>query len=113
MKGAQQIFTRNLKILLARKELTRKDLSLALQIPYSTVEGWYQGKTYPRARALDKLAEFFEVDISIFLRNPDDIELPFRANNKSVPDFDKLSFENRKKVIEYVQFLRSKEISHD
>lgn len=114
MKGTQQIFTRNLKILLARNELTRKDLSLALKIPYSTVEGWYKGKTYPRASALDKLADFFEVDVSMFLCDPDNtIEQSNKSHDKNAPDFDKLNRENRKKVIEYIQFLRLKELNNE
>ena len=112
MKGAQQIFTRNFKILLARIGLTRKDLSLALNIPYSTVEGWYKGKTYPRAQALDKLADFFEVDINTFLCDPDGFDKTFFLKN-NVPEFEKLNFENKKRVIEYIQFLRSKEIANN
>ena len=43
---------------------TREEVSKAIDVPYGTVSNWLEGKNFPRAKALEKLADYFDVSVS-------------------------------------------------
>jgi len=53
-----------LKSYLDDKDMTREELGQAIGVPYTTVASWMQGKSYPRAKTMEKLADYFGVTIS-------------------------------------------------
>ena len=57
----KHIFSINLKRLMERKGVTRKDVADALGVSYFTVTDWVNGKKYPRMDKVELLANFFGV----------------------------------------------------
>jgi repressor LexA len=58
------IFSKNLNALMNRTGVNVSDLSDKTGIPYSTVNDWKNGKKMPRGGNLQKLADFFHVNLS-------------------------------------------------
>ena len=55
------IFARNLKNLMDANQISRRDLSEALNISYHTITDWVKGKKYPRMDKVEILANYFGV----------------------------------------------------
>lgn len=55
------IFSRNLKRLMDKKQVSRKDIADYLGISYFTVSDWVNGKKYPRMDKVELLAKYFGV----------------------------------------------------
>ena len=58
------IFSKNLNALMNRTGMNVSDVSDKTGIPYSTVNDWKNGKKMPRGGSLQKLADFFHVNLS-------------------------------------------------
>ena len=54
------IFARNLKNLMDANQISRRDLSEALNISYHTITDWVKGKKYPRMDKVEILANYFK-----------------------------------------------------
>ena len=57
----KHIFSRNLKRLMDKKQVSRKDVADYLGISYFTVSDWVNGKKYPRMDKVERLAYYFGV----------------------------------------------------
>lgn len=64
---AKKIFSKNLNKLIKKNKITVMDLSEKLDISYSTVSDWKNGKKMPRGGSLQKLSDFFNVNLSTLL----------------------------------------------
>lgn len=89
--GNKRVLADNLNRLLQQKNMTRHDLSDALDIPYSTICAWANGTLYPRIDRIELMATFFGVSKSDLVEKPQDVmddllERAFRAR----PDMKKL-----------------------
>lgn len=58
------IFARNLSRLVAERGVEQQALAFALDVSPSIVSSWLSGKRFTRADMMDKLADYFHVDIS-------------------------------------------------
>lgn len=58
------IFSKNLNALMNRTGVNVSDVSDKTGIPYSTVNDWKNGKKMPRGGNLQKLADYFHVNLS-------------------------------------------------
>lgn len=67
--AAKEIFAHNLNDLMDKKGKSRKAVSAALNVPYTTVCDWANGKTMARADKLEQLAELFNVPIYTLLES--------------------------------------------
>lgn len=65
---ALQRISKRLRFLLSEKGMKQIELARELDIPTTTVSNWCKGKTFPRMEALLKLASYFHVPPSYFLR---------------------------------------------
>lgn len=63
------IFSNNLNKLMNQRKETVKDVSEKTGIAYSTVNDWKNGKKMARGGSLQKLADYFEVNISDLTSN--------------------------------------------
>jgi len=63
-KSINEIFINTLKELLAKNNMTRKELAEKLEIRPSTVSMWMNGGSMPRMELLDKIAELFHIPVS-------------------------------------------------
>ena len=59
-------FKTNLIGLLQRKNMTQKEMCLALGLQESVVSHWLTGRTQPNTKSIEKIARFFSVPVSYF-----------------------------------------------
>ena len=59
--GNKEIFARNLAFYIERSGRTQKELSLAWDVPTSTINNWVLGKTYPRMGKIELMANYFSI----------------------------------------------------
>lgn len=59
--GNKEIFARNLSYYIERSGRTQKELSLAWDVPTSTINNWVMGKTYPRMGKIELMANYFGI----------------------------------------------------
>lgn len=59
--GNKEVMANNIQYYLERKGKTRSQLCDAIDVPYTTMANWVQGKTYPRIDKIEKMANFFGV----------------------------------------------------
>ncbi|OFI45726.1 hypothetical protein BG262_06935 [Floricoccus penangensis] len=57
----KQILSRNLKRYLKKNKLNVKQFSSHINVKYTTVVDWVNGKTYPRMDKIDLMADFFNI----------------------------------------------------
>ena len=62
MLSQKQVFSSNLLYIMHKKSITRTQLSDQTGIPYTTLTNWLKCETYPRAKALTKLADYLQCD---------------------------------------------------
>lgn len=82
MNDLKNVFSSNLKKLMANHGESVADLASSIGIAYSTVSDWKNCKKMPRSGALQKLADHYHINASDLLedKTPDDNETPqFRA----------------------------------
>ena len=72
----KQVFANNLKYFLRKKGLKYKDFAEAINIKYTTVLDWVNGRTFPRIDKLDMIAKYFAVQKSELL----DEQMPTRIS---------------------------------
>jgi len=64
-ENAREIFRINLNRLMCEHHVDQADLVEALGITASTISDWVNGKKYPRVDTMQRLADFFEVPMSM------------------------------------------------
>ena len=66
-KGGETVGYEKLRYLMYLHNLTKADVIRATGITRPTLVNWERGRTMPRVKTLQILAEFFEVPVSYFL----------------------------------------------
>ena len=61
-KNIKEIFSQNILLLMQEKGLTRRGLCNELNIKYTTLCDWVNGRTIPRDDQLDRLGRFFDIE---------------------------------------------------
>jgi len=64
----QGLFSRRLKRLRGRNEVTMVELAEAIGMSQATISEWEKGNKFPRAGALQQLANFFDVPMDYFFK---------------------------------------------
>ena len=59
--GNKAILSRNLRRLMSDRDVTPKEVSKAICIPYTTVLSWVNAENYPRIDKIEMLAKYFGV----------------------------------------------------
>lgn len=59
--GNKAIMSRNLRRLMREKDVTPKEMSAKLDIPYTTLLSWMKADNYPRIDKIEAMADFFGV----------------------------------------------------
>lgn len=60
----REIFQKNLKKFLSMSGAKQVDVANAINVSHKTVSAWVNGRGYPRADVMEKLAMFFDVRLS-------------------------------------------------
>lgn len=86
MSDSKMVFSKNLKTLLEKKNLSQVELSKILGVSESSVGKWLLQKSMPRMTIIEKLAQYFQVDKTYFFKDINN-ELPelTEKNNKDFP----------------------------
>lgn len=86
MSDSKMVFSKNLKTLLEKKNLSQVELSKILGVSESSVGKWLLQKSIPRMTIIEKLAQYFQVDKTYFFKDTNN-ELPelTEKNNKDFP----------------------------
>ncbi len=71
--GNKEIMGNNIKRYLKKFNKSRTDLSNAIEVPYSTISDWINGVTYPRIDKIEMLANYFKIEKSDLVENPDSL----------------------------------------
>lgn len=82
---AKKIFSKNLNKLIQKHKITVMELSEKLDISYSTVSDWKNGKKMPRGGSLQKLSDFFNVNLSTLLEDNSTDSSEDNQNIKTLP----------------------------
>lgn len=106
----QDLFSRRLKSLREKQELTMVELADTIGMSQATISEWEKGNKFPRAGALQQLANYFDVPMEYFFKeniylNVNTISMPFYSLMKSLgwPPGEALDKED----IEYVKIPAS------
>ncbi len=75
MSESKMIFSKNLKLLIDKKNISQVELSKILGVSESSVGKWLLQKSMPRMTIIEKLAQYFQVDKTYFFKDNDD-DLP-------------------------------------
>jgi bifunctional S24 family peptidase/transcriptional regulator len=65
----KEVFALNLKHLIHQRSLNYKEFANAINIKYTTVLDWVNGRNFPRIEKLETIAKFFNVEKSSLLDN--------------------------------------------
>ena len=86
MSDSKMVFSKNLKTLLEKKNLSQVELSKILGVSESSVGKWLLQKSMPRMTIIEKLSQYFQVDKTYFFKDTNN-ELPelTEKNNKDFP----------------------------
>lgn len=82
MTESKVIFSKKLRALLDKKNITQVELSKILGVSESTVGKWLLQKSMPRMTIIEKLANYFQVDKTYFF-NDNDSDL---LNENNLPE---------------------------
>ena len=59
--GNKRVMSKNIKRLMEEKNVTAKEMSKALNIPYTTLLSWLKADNYPRIDKIEAMAFYFGV----------------------------------------------------
>lgn len=98
--GNKQIMADNIKRLLSSKGLNPRQLAIALDFKYTTVNDWVNAKTYPRIDKIEMLANFFNVSKSDLVENKN-AETPTTSPVQAI--YDQLTPPRQEKALTYLK----------
>lgn len=107
-----QLFHIRLKQLRKSKKIMSKELASILNLTAHTIQNYENGIREPKFDTLVTIAKYFNVSLDYLFGLTDDPVLreeELSEEWKIVGKIFLMSEENRKKVIEYIDFIRSKE----
>ena len=98
--GNKQIMADNIKRLLSAKGLNPRQLAIALDFKYTTVNDWVNAKTYPRIDKIEMLANFFNVSKSDLVENKNE-EMATTSPVQAI--YDQLTPPRQAKALTYLK----------
>ena len=74
MLGNKKIMGENIQYYMDKMGIDRKDFAKAIDVPYSSLTDWINGKTYPRIDKIERMANYFGISKADLVeeRNEDD-----------------------------------------
>ncbi len=113
---SKEVFSRNLNYYMKKFKKDRNKLAHDLNINYSTIRDWTNGRAYPRIDKIELLAKYFDINKADLIENNDILLVEANSDAvlfKHIRSFSKneieeelllkctmLDFENQKKVLE-------------
>ena len=91
--GNKEVMSQNLQYYIREKGIKPREISQAIDVPYTTVLSWVKGDNYPRIDKIDLLADYFGILKS---------DLIERKEKPTIQEDDGLS-EGQRKLIEFAK----------
>lgn len=96
--SSREAFVANLRLHMAKKQKSRKEVSEAIGVSYFTFSDWCNGKKYPRIEKLEALADYFGISV------PDLIKVQEATGSDSIESKKKIEAEHIEKFGDRLQF---------
>ena len=80
----REIFQRNLNYYLEATGKLQRELAEYVGAKYTTVSGWTRGVSYPRADAMEKIANFFGIPTSLLISESKTDSPAFLSSDESL-----------------------------
>lgn len=103
--GNKEIMAKNIKKYMDLKRIDRAKLSSDLNISYTTVSDWINGKTYPRIDKIEMLANYFGITKSQLVEDNN-------INKDILPIYNELNQNNQTKTYNFANELLKKQNSN-
>jgi transcriptional regulator with XRE-family HTH domain len=101
------VFSANLVFFMKLNDVSRYDLSEALNVPYPTVCDWISAKKYPRIGSIEKIAQFFHIKKAALIEEHENSATVI-GSVRVLSIYDDMNENGRKALIDYAEFLYSK-----
>lgn len=82
--NVREIFQIQLKMYMNQQQKKQSDLAAELNVPLTTVAGWYHGKNFPRPDKMQKIAECLQVRVEDLITQPHESELTFKNAREAI-----------------------------
>lgn len=111
--GNKAVMAENIKRYLDRKGMTMKDLSRAIEVPYTTVCAWCKAEYYPRIDKIEKMANLFGISKADLVEDynkeskADILQRFYDKNRVLFMAAEEATAEEIKKAAEYLEFLKT------
>lgn len=79
-KDLKIIFSTNLQYYMKQDNINCTDLTKILKLPFSTINDWIHGKSYPRIDKIQVLADYFNISKSKLIEQHRNIEYNITNN---------------------------------
>lgn len=111
----KDVLSKNLKKYISKSGKDRSTIAEELELSYSTLTDWVNGKKYPRINNIEKLAAYFDVSKSDLIEDFEEIKkdndrlvsiiVKLRTNKELLDVVEKLSFLDKAKLENLSRFL--------
>lgn len=121
----KKLFSQNLKYYMNINNKSRSNLSHDLNISYTTICDWVNGKVIPRSKKIEPIAKYFGIDVSDLYSYHDDINFGIEKDKELLKNIEKftdnkyqkellikctmLNLDNTKKMIEHTDYYLYKQ----
>ncbi|HFU4222065.1 TPA: helix-turn-helix transcriptional regulator [Streptococcus suis] len=113
--GNKQIMAENIKFLLNKKGLNPRQMAMALDFKYTTVNDWVNAKSYPRIDKIEIMANYFGVNKSDLIeeKNRPTSSIPFQNFDPRqailLSNYSKLDETNKNNLLKTSELLLEKQ----
>ena len=70
-RNSKNILAKNIRHYMEKNNKSRNEMCVALGVKYTTFADWVNAKTYPRIERIEQMAEYFGIEKSALLEDPD------------------------------------------
>ena len=111
MSNSQQIFSKNLRLLLDKKQSSRSELARFTGVSTATVSDWINGKQFFRRETLDKICDYFCISAAQLLTEHAEAKPANYDEILLLQTFRQLNDVNKGASLQMMQGLLSAQIS--
>jgi transcriptional regulator with XRE-family HTH domain len=110
--GNKHIMSKNLKRLMADRNISAKELSRILDFPYTTVLSWLKASNYPRIDKIEAMADYFGILKSDLIeeRIPEEQEKPADEDELTESQIELIDFArtlSEEQAEKFLQIMKS------
>lgn len=107
MTNAEQlkIFSENLNKKIAKSGKQQKDIAADLDIPVTSLNNWCKGKSIPRWKTLQTIAQYFNSPITDFIYSAQDMSISYFIQR----EIDMMDDSRLKMLLNYAKYLNKEE----